>query len=67
VIFVVTLILASLMTEYSKQDGVRLKINPEKVEFDGHSFRLIIENETDLINKLKDKQHEIIKDLERVI
>jgi hypothetical protein len=42
----------------------KLKIDPKKVEYDGHSFRLIIDNEDDLLKKLKEKQSEIIKDLE---
>lgn len=42
----------------------KLKIDPKKVEYDGHSFRLIIDNEEALLKKLKEKQSEIIKDLE---
>jgi hypothetical protein len=41
----------------------KLKIDPKKVEYDGRSFRLIIEDESSLIQKLKEKQSEIIKDI----
>lgn len=43
----------------------KLKIDPKKVEYDGQSFRLIIEDEEALLKKLKEKQAEIIKDLEK--
>jgi hypothetical protein len=43
----------------------KLKIDPKKVEYDGHSFRLIIEDEAALLEKLKEKQAEIIKDLKK--
>jgi hypothetical protein len=43
----------------------KLKIDPKKVEYDGHSFRLIIEDEAALLEKLKEKQAEIIKNLEK--
>ena len=41
----------------------KLKIDPEKVEYDGHSFRLIIKDEAALIERLKKKQKEILEDL----
>jgi len=43
----------------------KLKIDPKKVEYDGHSFRLIIKDEDALLKKLKEKQAEILKDLEK--
>lgn len=43
----------------------KLKIDPKKVEYDGHSFRLIIQDEDALLKKLKEKQAEILKDLEK--
>jgi hypothetical protein len=43
----------------------KLKIDPTKVEFDGHSFKLIIKDEAELIRKLKEKQAEILNDLEK--
>ena len=43
----------------------KLKIDPKKVEYDGHSFRLIISDEAALLEKLKEKQAEIIEDLEK--
>jgi hypothetical protein len=45
--------------------GKKLKIDPKKVEYDGHSFRLIIHDEAALLEKLKKKQAEILKDLEK--
>jgi hypothetical protein len=45
--------------------GKRLKIDPKKVEYDGHSFRLIIHDEAALLEQLKKKQAEILKDLEK--
>lgn len=41
-----------------------IKIDPKKVEYDGNSIRLIVLDEQALINKLKEKQFEILKDLE---
>ena len=43
----------------------RLKIDPEKVEFDGRSFKLIIKDEDALVKKLLKIQSEILKDLEK--
>lgn len=43
----------------------KLKIDPKKVEYDGHSFRLIINDEAALLERLKEKQAKIIKDLEK--
>lgn len=45
-------------------DNRKLKIDPSKVEYDGRSFRLIIENESSFLEHLKKKQAEMIKDLE---
>lgn len=41
----------------------KLKINPNKVKYDGISFKLIIKNEKELLKKLMEKQKEIIKKL----
>lgn len=46
---------------YGKKDENRL----EKVEYDGHSFRLIINDEAALLERLKKRQAEIIRDIER--
>jgi hypothetical protein len=43
----------------------RFKIDPKKVEYDGHSIRLIIDDDVALLKKLMEKQAEIIADLER--
>lgn len=43
----------------------KLKIDPTKVEYDGHSFRLIIDDEATLLKRLIEKQAEIIADIER--
>ena len=43
----------------------KLKIDPKKVEYDGHSFRLMIKDEEALLKRLKEKQAEILKDLEK--
>jgi hypothetical protein len=45
-------------------DGKKLKIDPSKVEYDGHSFRLIVD-ENSFIKRLKEKQVEILEDLEK--
>lgn len=42
----------------------KLKVDPKKVEYDGRTFRLIIQDEAQLLKKLKEKQAEIIKDLD---
>lgn len=44
----------------------KLKIDPSKVEYDGNSFRLIINDEAALLERLKEKQAEIIRDLDKV-
>lgn len=41
----------------------KLKIDPKKVEYDGRSFRLIVEDEAELLKKLKEKQAEIVQDI----
>lgn len=43
----------------------KLKIDPKKVEYDGHSFRLIIEDEASFLERLKQKQGEILEDLKK--
>lgn len=40
---------------------MKLKIDPKKVEYDGHSARLIINDHEALNKKLMDKQKEILK------
>lgn len=42
---------------------MKLNIDPKKVEFDGRSFRLIVEDEQEFLKKLKAKQREILEDL----
>lgn len=44
---------------------MKLKIDPNKVYYDGHSFRLIIKDEKALLHRLKKKQRQIIRDLRR--
>lgn len=44
----------------------KLKIDPNKIKYDGHSFRLIIQDEEALLRKLMKKQAEILKDLKKV-
>jgi len=44
----------------------KLKIDPNNVEYDGRTFRLIIDDQESLIEWLKKKQIEIVKDLEQV-
>ncbi len=41
-----------------------IKIDNKKVEYDGNSIRLIVEDEEALIKKLQEKQAEILKQLE---
>lgn len=56
--------LVSLCVPYSITMEKKLKIDPKKVEYDGRTFRLIIQDEAELLKKLKEKQAEIIKDLD---
>lgn len=42
---------------------MKLNIDLNNVEYDGHSFRLIIKDESALLQKLKEKQIEIMQDL----
>lgn len=42
----------------------RLKIDPKNVEYDGSSFRLIIDDEEAFKKRLLERQAEIIKDIE---
>lgn len=41
----------------------KLKIDPNKVEYDGSTFKLVIEDFDSLMKKLKEKQEGILKDM----
>jgi hypothetical protein len=55
----------SALVEQEDMESKKLKIDPKKVLYDGSCFSLIIENEPSFLERLKQKQAELIEDIEK--